>query len=268
MKIDNLRPHKHLQPYIDRYWLWEDEKNLPKIVPGTGTELMFHLYEPITAYNAQCDIRIPNCHILSPRYVTYHVKTTGRIGFIAVRFRAGAFHNFCNEPISEMIDSFIDVRHIWGHMGIDCGNKVIEAKSLDKRISIIETFLLKCLHCFNKQEQGVDYMVNKIYYGHNEIKLTELSDELAISNRQFQRKIKECVGVSPKAFQRIARFESILKYLLLNKKSDYLNTVLDRGYYDQSHFIKDFKAFTGEYPSLFLQEKNFMSHFYNEKLHQ
>jgi len=267
MKIDNLRPHKQLQQYIDRYWLWEDERDLPIIVPGTGTELMFHFHESITAYSNQYDIRIPNCHILSPRYVAYHVKTTGRIGFIAVRFRAGAFRNFCNEPISEMIDLFIDVRHIWGQQGIDFGNKVIDAKSLEQRIFIIETFLMKCLHCFNKQERWIDYLVDKIYYGHNDVKLSEISDEIAISNRHFQRKFKECVGVSPKAFQRIARFESVLKYLLLNKKSDYLHTVLDRGYYDQSHFIKDFKAFTGEYPSLFLQEKNFMSHFYNNKLH-
>lgn len=266
MKISNLRPHNKLLQYVDRYWLWEDEMELPKIVPGTGTELMFHFYEPVIAYSDHGGNRVPNCHILLPRHVIYHLKPTGRIGFIAVRFRAGTFHNFCNIPIGEMVDCFIDARHIWGREGIDLSHQVIEAKNLEQRIFIIEAFLLKCLYRFDKHEQGIDYMVNKIYYNHNQLKLTTISDELAISNRQFQRKFKESVGVSPKFFQRIARFEGILKYLLLNKQKDYLTIVLNSGYYDQSHFIKDFKTFTGEYPSLFLQEKNFMSHFYNKKL--
>lgn len=262
-----MRPHQYLQPYIDRYWLWEDENCFPKILPGTGTELMFHFHKPFAVNSGNYYAEMPTCHIVSPRYITYDVKPIGRIGFIAVRFRAGAFRKFCKEPMNEIIDSFIEIQEIWGRQGGTFGNQVIEAKSLENRISIIETFLMKCLHNFEKQEKWLDYAVNKIYYDYNVLQLNSISDELAISNRQIQRKIKEYVGVSPKVFQRIARLESVMKYLLLNKKKDYLDIALDRGYYDQSHFIKECNNFLGASPSIFLQEKNFMSHFYNEKLY-
>jgi AraC-like DNA-binding protein len=54
--------------------------------------------------------------------------------------------------------------------------------------------------------------------------------------------------------------------LLLQRKRKYLDVALEHGYYDQSHFLKEFKNYVSEYPTSFLQEQNFMSHFYNEKL--
>lgn len=95
MKMLDLKPNPYLQPYISRYWIWENERDLPKLLPGTGTELIFHYNESLISTNC-CGIssRLPNCHIISPRHEFYSLKPIRRIGFIAVRFRAGAFRNF------------------------------------------------------------------------------------------------------------------------------------------------------------------------------
>lgn len=267
MKLWNLKPSQHLREYVSRYWVWENEIQLPKILPGTGTELMFHYYEPFVGTNQKAEIfRAPNCHIFSPRYGCYQLDPAKQAGFISVRFRAGAFRHFCKESGHELIDSFIDINELWGKEGQEFGQRVLEAKNHEERIIIIESFLTMFLNRYHRPTSWLDMAVKKIFYGCNAVALTDVSRDVFISDRQLQRKFREAVGVSPKTFQQISRFETVLKHLLLNKKQDYLGIALEHGYYDQSHFIKDFKTYLGECPSLFLQDENFMSHFYNEKL--
>ena len=84
----------------------------------------------------------------------------------------------------------------------------------------------------------------------------------------MERQFADSVGVGPKAFQRNARFQKVLKTLLLRKDTAYLDTALDAGYCDQAHFIHEFRQFTGESPTRFLAPTNFMSHFYNPPVRQ
>jgi len=266
MKLLDLKPNQYLRQYISRYWLWENEPDLPQILPGTGTELMFHYYTPFVVKTQKDDVfTAPNCHIISPRHGRYRLNPVQHNGFISVRFRAGAFRHFCKDSSNNLIDSFININELWGRQGQEFGQRVLAAKSLEERIIIIEGFLMKLLETYHRPRSWLDMAVMKLF-GSDAVKLKNLSSDLFISDRQLQRKFKEAVGVSPKTFQRISRFETVLKYLLLNKKKDYLKIALEHGYYDQSHFIREFKTHVGEYPALYLQDKNFMSHFYNEKL--
>lgn len=267
MKIADLKPNPYLSPYISRYWVWEDEQDLPKMLPGTGAELIFHYNESILATNC-CGIKnhLPKCYIASPRHVFYSLNPIARTGFIAVRFRAGAFRHFCMEAHSDLIDTFIDIADIWGQKGVELGEEVLTATTIDERIIIIERYLTRFLLAYKKQEAWLDKVVNRALYEFNTIGCAELSNELSISSRHLQRKFKEATGVSLKTFLRISRFESVIKELLLNKQKDYLPIALNHGYYDQAHFIRDFKSCVGEQPSIFLQDRNFLSHFYNARL--
>jgi len=266
MKICNLRPNKILRRYISRYWIWEDEPDLPKLLPGTGTELMFHYHQPFVGLHKGATCEMPPCHIIAPRNEFFHLKPAHRVGFIAVRFRAGAFRHFCRESGTNLIDSFIDIRDLWGKEGADFGRQVRDGGSIEERLLTIERFLMALLERYQKPEQWLDMAVAKVLYEYNTVKLAELSRDFSISERQLQRKFKECVGSSPMAFQRNARFEAVVKQLLLNKKKEYVTVALDNGYYDQSHFIKEFQKYAGQQPSSFLQDGNFMTHFYNTRL--
>jgi methylphosphotriester-DNA--protein-cysteine methyltransferase len=72
--------------------------------------------------------------------------------------------------------------------------------------------------------------------------------------------------MTPKHFQQLSRFHAALKQLLINNDSKYLPVALDKGYFDQMHFIKEFKRFMNETPSAFLTTNNFGSHFYYASL--
>lgn len=176
------------------------------------------------------------------------------------------FEIFCKETHNDLIDAFIDISDLWGLKGMEFGEKVLAANTIDGRIKIIESFLMEFLLKYNKQEQWLDAAVKKAFYEFNTLGCADVSCELSIGHRQLQRKFKEATGVNLKTFLRISRFESVIKELLLKKQKNYLSIALNQGFFDQAHFIKEFKSCVGEQPSAFLQDKNFMSHFYNTRM--
>lgn len=206
---------------------------------------------------------VPCSHIVSARKECNILKPTKTAGFIAVRFRSGAFRYFCHQAMNELSDRFVDVKSVWGKSGEEMTERVITAASLEERVKIIDMFMLKYLAQYAKPSIWLDQIINEIYYNFTAIQLQEKYQAWGISDRKLQRKFKEAVGISPKAFQRNARFQAVVKECLLERRQDYLAIALDKGYYDQSHFIKDFQYFIGETPAAFFQENNFMSHFYN-----
>ena len=267
MKIANLKPNPHLRKFISRYWSWEDEAKFPKLLPGTGSELMFHYEAPLQAADRTGQaVFLPACHVITTRQEYYTLQSQKKAAFFAVRFRAGALRHFCRESNVDLADCFVDVESLWGGKGREISRQVLEAAGLEARIALIERFLTEMLNRYQRPEPWLDAAVEKLLYGYHRVRCSEVSRELFISDRQFQRKFKDATGVSPKTFQCLARFESVVKRLLLNRQTEYLPVALDNGYYDQPHFLKDFKRHVGEYPAAFLQDKNFMAHFYNERL--
>lgn len=109
-------------------------------------------------------------------------------------------------------------------------------------------------------------IIKTLYKNFNSISLHELAYHSNLSYRQFERLFKQKFGVSPKKFQRITRLQKTVKQVLLSSNKHYLSTALDNGYYDQSHFIKEFQSFTNLKPSQYFVTKNFDNHFYYKPL--
>ena len=269
MNAYSVPPQKLFRPYIDRYWGWEsvqhEEIALPKVLPGTGVELIFHYRgEPFLGEcRAQC-LATPVAHIVHLKTSYYQLAPAKNVGFFAVRFRSGAFRHFCPHPAAELFDSFLSVEDLWGRVGVEFTERMLHARTLRQRIAVAEEYLLAFLQRFQRDEARIDDAIQRMYYEYDT--LQEIIEASELSPRHFQRLIHEALGMSPKSFCRLARFQHTIRDLLLHKETDYFGTAIERGYYDQAHFIKDFKSFTQETPGAFLQKKNFMSHFYNTKL--
>ncbi len=269
MNAYSILPHTLLRPYIDRYWGWEsvqhEEIALPKVLPGTGVELIFHYCgEAFRGEYRTQRLATPVAHISHLRTSYYQLAPAKNVGFFAVRFRSGAFRHFCCYPAAELMDSFLSVEDLWGRVGVEFADRLLNARTLRQRVAVAEEYLLAFLRRFQRDEARIDYAIKRMYYEY--YALQEIIADAELSPRHFQRLIHEALGMSPKSFCRLARFQHTIRDLLLHKETDYFGTAIERGYYDQAHFIKDFKSFVQETPGTFLQKKNFMSHFYNTKL--
>lgn len=263
MKVSNLHPDPLLCPLIDRYWSWENEPQLPSMMLGTGSELMLHYGDRLAS---PASTLLPRSFLISPKTCRFTPQASGITGFLSVRFRAGALRHFCAMPVCEIIDRPLDIDELWGKAGVELEERILHAPDLASRVALLDSFLLTMLQRYRKPERWLDRSVQALYYRTSP--LDAVTAAAPVSVRSFQQAFKQNVGISAKHFQKIARFESVLRQLLLEKRSDYLGLALDRGYFDQSHFIRDCREFTGQTPLSYLQERNFSAHFYNRRLGQ
>jgi len=235
---------------------------LPKALPGVVTEMIFHYKSPFSfvhSKTAECSNTAQSV-IAGLRDVSHDLVTDGETGFIAVRFREGAFNNFCRVPQLEIAGQFLSPRDMWGHKGAELEKKVADSHTNLERVNVIESYLLSFLETHCKADTMMEYMVKQVGCG---AVLHQVPGDMGISYRHFHRRFTAYTGLTPKTFQKISCFDSIMRNLTRLKNTNYLGEALNAGYFDQSHFIKDFKKYVNETPTTFLTEKNFMSHFYN-----
>lgn len=231
--------------------------------------MVFNFFQPPQFVNDHKEYKnLPQSYSICLRSQSLKMVGVGSRKFMAIRFRAGAFRHFCNIPFGEVHDSILEIEDLWGSLGHEVCQQMLEVRSWEKCIQILEAFLIKCFLRHQKMgQEAMDDAINTLYYQYNKVKGQEIAQGMNISYRHFQRGFKQAFGVSPKFFQQIARFQSTIKYLMLHKEEHYLECALTNGYYDQSHFIKDCQRFIGVKPMDFLTNHNFMTHFYNPSSH-
>lgn len=120
------------------------------------------------------------------------------------------------------------------------------------RLFVIENFLINRLN--NRANQGRIIMaVELIKRNSGNLKITVLAQQLKISQCQFEKVFRRIVGASPKKFASIVRFRKVLS--IAYKEGNLTQLGLEAGFFDQAHFIKDFKSFTGLTPEQYFKRK-------------
>lgn len=257
-------PPPDLAPYIDRLWGWESDAKetlaLPTLLPGTGAELYFHYRRPFE-YGAKSGRRSESAHLFCLRRTALELMPAQDTGFIAVRFRAGMLHRFLDVPGAELIDCTEAAEDLWGPEGRIVAAKVADAESHDERAALIIDFLRAKLAATAK-DGVVEAAVSRLYRAPY-LSIEELSAGLGLGRRQLERRFQNLTGQRPSEFRRLVRFQKTARALLLTHNADALDTALAHGYYDQSHFIRDFRSFAQTSPQAYLAKARHKTHFYN-----
>jgi len=264
----SYKPSSFLSKYIDRIYVFEksscDYFELPPVLPGTGLELIFYIGKPLSVNNKE----LPKAHTVCPRKM-FSFNKEKNVSFISVRFKSGAFRHFSSIPFSKLNDSYFSVQTLWKKKGFKFLSKLENNTEIEVQIHEIQLFLESIFNDYhNKKNDKWDSIIDELYYNFNSNTIQEVSKKSNLSLRQFERGFKNQFGVTAKEFQKIARFQEVIKSLLLNKNPNYLDTILENGYFDQSHFIKEFKSLTQKTPLEYFTDENFNNHFYHKSINK
>jgi AraC-like DNA-binding protein len=156
------------------------------------------------------------------------------------------FHNIC---LREFLNLQIPLADVMGQFG-QLGEQMAEQSSFESRIALFEQQLLFVLGSQTNRAINplIDNCLKEIYLSKGNIAIHELAASNGYTIRHLRRKFEEALGMSPKFFNRIIRFQHTLSFIM-NSNSDLQEVIKDQGYYDQSHFIKEFKDFSLITPS-------------------
>jgi len=267
MKFERISPKDELKTFVDCYWTVENQDPLPieqKIIPDGFPEMIFHYGDPYRIkLNGPWEIQSPN---LLGGQITNHffLKNTGISSILGIKFKPAALAQLFDISMHELTNKVIPLHDI---QPVDVKTLESSIEGYDnhqQRISAIENFLINKI-----KEAQVDMRVNKaidrIFESNGMITVAGLCEFAGASERQLERLFKKFIGLSPKLYARVIQFSYIFQVIQGQKEMNGSELGIASGYYDQSHFIKNFKAFTGEDPSRYFFDQPSLANFFMKK---
>jgi AraC-like DNA-binding protein len=173
-------------------------------------------------------------------------------GFIRILFF------FSNLSLNEFNDKAVPLENIFSTDFIHTVGECLQNNELEKVIKKVDVYLINALQKTKNElkDKVANYAVRKILETNGTIDLSDIAFECNISNRYMQKIFLEKVGFSPRYFTRILRFKQTLKILNTSLKTHLTSIGYQMGYFDQAHFIREFKEFTGIIPSQYQSENH------------
>lgn len=172
-----------------------------------------------------------------------------------IQFRPGGLYPFINMPMNELNDLVIDADLLFGNDIFSLREQLLNAPYPFQKFFYAEQWLLRRLTEYSFSKQVLEFAIKEICQHPTNDSIAMIAHKTGYSQRQFIHLFKKFVGLKPKYFQRIQRFNKVLEELETCKEINWTAISHDCGFYDQAHFIREFKKFSGFNPSDYLCEK-------------
>ena len=256
MNYQVYTPSPELQPFVKCFWSLDDEKSdepvKQRVLPDGCMEMIFHYGDLYKQYFEDgSSIIQPKSFVFGQITKYIEIAPTGVSGIISARFLPDGLTPFLDIPVSALENEAVPVSEIFFDEGKELEENVIGANNNEERIRLIEKFLLSKLTGSRAIDTITKSCVEVIFQSHGQINVVELADRMNINRRNMERKFTSLIGISPKQLARVARLQATMKMLGQKNFTSLTSLAYENGYYDQAHFIKDFKEFTGISPKSF-----------------
>jgi AraC-like DNA-binding protein len=235
-------PSPRLNPFVASYWsLQVSEIKEPenyRVLPDGCIDLLFD------------NISRPSGVIVGSMTKSVSVTLQPNANYFGVRFRPGGASSFLNISLKEIADTQLKLEDVWRNAYSEFSD-VMDNKQVKRQIETVENLLEKQLSnnaIGNRKVQAAITLLNA-HDGNYPVNM--LSKTLEISRQHLNRIFTEAVGLNLKMFSRIVRLQAALKCARRAPVNDWALFALENGYYDQAHFISDFKDLTGVTPTNF-----------------
>jgi AraC-like DNA-binding protein len=185
-------------------------------------------------------------------------------GTIGIEFKPSSAYLFFKTDLHTFTDQVWNSHDVWGSSGDRMKEQLGNIETVEGKVECLQNYLLGQVQD-NYSNRVVDYVVKKIVNTSGFVSISRLSEDICYSRQHLTRLFSEYIGVSPKEFARIARFQQF--YSRINAGADYEapDDLYDH-YYDQSHYIKEFQKYVGYTPGEYKKIQNeFGKIFYREK---
>jgi AraC-like DNA-binding protein len=250
MRFTKHFPTERLKPYIKYFAVSENElENEYKVFPSSGMVMGFQYKGQLSTINGKTESKLNSAGItgITNRYSIF--RNSPEIGTVLIYFTETGFAHFASRPANELFNLSLSLDDIFDKNSVGEIEEKLALATTDKsRIKIVEKFL-----CSQLKEVETDKLIveaiNLIYQSNGAIRIKDLNKKLYISQSPFEKRFRKVVGTTAKKFASIVRFNSIVDNL--NEKKPLTEICYENNFFDQSHFIKDFKQFTGDTPENF-----------------
>ncbi|WPU97421.1 AraC family transcriptional regulator [Mucilaginibacter sp. cycad4] len=257
MVFKEILPGPKLQPYIKCFYLYESDsdRSYDDIVFPSGTmEVIFNLGTGNwKSKKGDVFYTTPPIELWGQITKPLAIQSVGRNTMLGFRFYPHSAAYFFDENVSEFNNEIVDATHVFGPKLRTLYLKLLETVDLNTKVAMIEDYLWSRLSVSEKKHSKIKFIgdiVSNLKKNYSDDNILSISNRYNISARHLNTLFSQCTGLPPKLFYKINRFQHSLN-LVSSSEEKLTNVAYSAGYFDQAHFIKEFKLFTGFTPNAF-----------------
>jgi len=254
-------PRAPLNKFLELMWFHEGlnrDHRLERVLPEGSMELIINLRDEDRyvfdrlSYRPQRSYR--RSWLSGPHSEFIIINTAPNASMIGAHFRPGGANAFFGLPLVELRNTVVDLEVFWNSAAETLRDQLLAAPSPTDKFRIFENALLARRRGLGPSHRAVRYALDYFMRHPQSATIGTVTDEVGLSPRRFIEVFTEQVGMTPKLFCRVRRFQRALSQIQQRGDVIWADLAVECGYYDQAHFIYDFKKFCGITPSDYLKQ--------------
>lgn len=262
MRFHHYTPAAPLSDFVGLLWSYEgylQPHKKERLLPDGSMELVINLNEDVE--------RIYDPHdpekfhtVRGPLVVGAHseffvIDTAGQYSVVGAHFKPGGAFPFIGLPASELHNALVSLEDLWGGQAGMLRDRLLEAPSGAARLRVLEGALLAWAADRMQRHPAVAFALREFRGLPHTRTIAEVTGQIGLSAKRFIEVFSAEVGLTPKLYCRVRRFQRVLRAIDIGQPVEWAAVATDCGYFDQAHFIHDFRAFSGLNPTAYLAQR-------------
>jgi AraC-like DNA-binding protein len=252
------QPRAALEPHVERLWYCDGYRGIhrqERVLPDGRFQLVVSLSAaPLRAPgDGKAELGRAGWSLVLGIRSHFTVMDTATLqSAMGVVFRPGGARAFFEEPAAAFCNESVPLEQVWGSTAGELHDRLRAARSVTERFRVLEETLLQQIDQRRQLHAAVRYALREIARASPIRSVLEVAREAGLSRRRFAQLFREQVGLTPKLYCRLARFQNVLRRIGAGAPVDWAGMALAGGYCDQPHLVHEFRAFSGLSPGAYL----------------
>lgn len=238
-------PQSPLDGFIERFWYWKGHTvshSLERILPSGSVELVIDLGSE----------RPSKSVVSGPKSKSSIIQRTAQDELLGIHFRPGGAFPFLKFPISDLHNLDIGIDALWGEgRANQLLNLLNEAERPERRFRVLETWIMKGTTRPLNHHPAAKFAIPELQRNPN-VSISQVAAKVNLSQKRFIQVFSNELGLTPKLFSRIQRFNRVIRSAVPLSDVDWPETAMSFGYFDQAHLIHEFQEFSNLTPTQYL----------------
>lgn len=250
MNLLTYSPAPPLADFVDLFWLADGPApahRRERLLPTGTTELVIDLRETSG---------LGGPLLCGPHSESFVIDTAPQTAILGVHFKPGGAFPFFKAPAGELHNSLLCLDNLWASRAAEMRERVLQGPTPLARFQSLERFLMAQAVRPLARHPAVAFALRAFGDVAQAPSVSTVVERTGWSQRRFIEVFRDEVGLTPKLFCRVVRFQQVLRLLHLQREVDWTGVAMACGYYDQAHFIHDFRAFSGLSPTTYLRDRS------------
>lgn len=263
IRYTEIRPSARLEPFVCTFWILEhdgEDATAQRVVPDGHSELILNWEQPFDAFQDGQWRGQPRCFLAGQIDGPMLLRPRGPARMLGIGFHPHGAAQVLAPPMHELSGRFTPVEDLSPTLARDLNR----ALGMPEPIAAVEAALLSAANTARSGDRLIEEAVRRITGARGATDLAALASDLGLSTRQLERRFHAAVGLPPKLFCRIERFNNVFRALGAGS-GNWVETAIDCGYYDQAHLIRDCKSLSGITPATLLAEDADLARYFYQR---